>query len=393
MGVDYKDYWDRGEYTPSDKVKELESKLNDIMGRKPGDFDKSTNYAPVQSALDAYNNRGKFSYDINGDMLYQQYKDRYITQGKQAMMDAMGQASALTGGYGNSYAATVGQQTYQGYLQGLNDKVPELYQLALDKYNQEGQDLLTRYGLEKDKYDTAYGEWQDAVSRWNTDREYAENAYNTERAYDYGMYTDAYQMAMDKLQLGVTKDTDGNEVLPTSSSLKTPTSEMLLNAAKAYEEGGEYALNRYVASFEDYDTDKMFAYIKDNNIQQGLAIRTYTKTKDTDNGLFNWGKGVDADDEVTDQYGNVYRIEELPEEIRMALTNLKEGESYNKQQGNLGKSSQSSSGSSSEKKSGQYTFKRAASSGTGIDPRSDDLQGGVRHGGSNELSRKKLLLK
>ena len=392
MAISFKDYWDK-EYVPSEKMKKLESDLSEVLGRRPRDFDKGANYAPVQSALDAYNNRGKFSYDINGDMLYQQYKDQYMTQGKQAMMDAMGQASALTGGYGNSYAATVGQQTYQGYLQGLNDKVPELYQLALDKYNQEGQDLLTRYGLEKDKYDTAYGEWQDAVSRWNTDREYAENAYNTERAYDYGMYNDAYQKAMDKLGLGVTKDADGNEVLPTSSSLKTPTSEMLLNAAKAYEEGGEDALNRYVSSFVDYDTDQMFAYIKDNNIQLPLAERTYTKKEDKINGFLgngDWFGRVDTADVVTDQYGNEYKVGDLPEAIQLALTKLKEGESYNKKQGNLGKSSQSSS---SEKKSGQYTFKREASSGTGIDPRSDDLQGGVRHGGSNELSRKKILLK
>ena len=66
-------------------------------------------------------NREKFSYDLNGDALYQQYKDQYVNQGQQAMMDTMGQAQAMTGGYGNSYAQTVGQQTYQGYLQQLND--------------------------------------------------------------------------------------------------------------------------------------------------------------------------------------------------------------------------------------------------------------------------------
>ena len=131
------------------------------------EWDKEKNYEPVQVALDAYKNKQSdgFKYDINGDMLYQQYKDRYITQGRQAMMDAIGQASSMTGGYGNSYAQTVGQQTYQGYLQGLNDKVPELYQLALDKHNQDMQNLLTNYSIEKDKYDTAYGEYNDAYDR------------------------------------------------------------------------------------------------------------------------------------------------------------------------------------------------------------------------------------
>mgnify|MGYP004647331253 CR=1 FL=1 len=336
MAISFKDYWDK-EYVPSEKTKKLESDLSEILGRKPGDFDKDKNYAPVQSALDAYNNRGKFSYDINGDMLYQQYKDQYMTQGKQAMMDAMGQASALTGGYGNSYAATVGQQTYQGYLQGLNDKVPELYQLALDKYNQEGQDLLTRYGLEKDKYDTAYGEWQDAVSRWNTDREYAENAYNTERAYDYGMYNDAYQKAMDKLQLGVTKDADGNEVLPTAS-LKAPTEKMLSDAIKVFEQGGPEALEKYAMTFPEYDYKQLYGYVDSMGAQLPLGMRTFTKTKETPNGFLDWGTGVDKDDEVKDQYGNVYKIEELPEEIQMELTKLKKDETWSKETANSQKS-------------------------------------------------------
>lgn len=360
MAISFKDYWDK-EYVPSEKTKKLETELSEVLGRRPGDFDKSTNYAPVQSALDAYNNRGKFSYDINGDMLYQQYKDQYMTQGKQAMMDAMGQASALTGGYGNSYAATVGQQTYQGYLQGLNDKVPELYQLALDKYNQEGQDLLTRYGLEKDKYDTAYGEWKDAVSRWNTDREYAENAYNNERVYDYGMYSDAYQQAMDKLALGVTKDADGNEVLPTSSSLKTPTEKMLSDAVKVFEQGGPEALEKYAMTFPEYDYKQLYGYVDSMGAQLPLGMRTYTKTKDTYNGIGNYYDNdnhfsPDWDDEVTDQYGNVYKIEELPREIQKELSKLKKDETWSKET----TSSQKNSGTDENRKKAENARRKKA---------------------------------
>ena len=139
-------------YKKGTKLIELEEEQKKILSSKPTDWNRETNFAPVQAALDAYKNRGKFSYDLNGDALYKQYKDQYVNQGKQAMMDAMGQASAMTGGYGNSYAQTVGQQTYQGYLQGLNDKIPELYQLAYDRHEQEGQDLLTRYGLAIDLF-------------------------------------------------------------------------------------------------------------------------------------------------------------------------------------------------------------------------------------------------
>lgn len=106
-------------------------------------------------------NREKFTYDLNGDALYKQYKDRYIQQGKQAMMDTMGQAQAMTGGYGNSYAQTVGQQTYQGYLQGLNDQVPQLYQLALDKYTREGADLRDNMNMMMQQDSIDYGRYRD----------------------------------------------------------------------------------------------------------------------------------------------------------------------------------------------------------------------------------------
>src|SRR5574344_1214929 len=127
------------DYEESDSVKAAKAALDSYAASKPTYSSKYQD--SLNKAMDRILNREKFSYDLNGDMLYQQYKDQYTTQGKMAMMDTMGQAQAMTGGYGNSYAQSVGQQTYQGYLQGLNDKVPELYQLALQKYQQEGDDL------------------------------------------------------------------------------------------------------------------------------------------------------------------------------------------------------------------------------------------------------------
>ena len=162
------------DYQESDDVTAKRDKFNEILNQKPGDFQSDYTEAAKQ-ALDKFMNRDKFSYDLNGDALYQQYKDQYITQGKLAMQDTIGQASAMTGGYGNSYAQSVGQQTYQGYLQQLNDKVPELYQLALDQYNREGEDMLNQYGLLADREDTEYGRHRDKVSDWNTERGFAQS--------------------------------------------------------------------------------------------------------------------------------------------------------------------------------------------------------------------------
>ena len=74
-----------------------------------GDFGFSKQ-GDLDSVYSNIKNYGDFSYDVNSDALYQQYANQYIQQGKMAMQDTIGQASAMTGGYGNSYAATAGNQ-------------------------------------------------------------------------------------------------------------------------------------------------------------------------------------------------------------------------------------------------------------------------------------------
>ena len=160
-------------YLDNESVTSAKSKYDEILSKKPEDFEYSDT---VKQAMDKILNREKFSYDLNGDALYQQYKDQFINQGKLAMQDTIGQAAAMTGGYGNSYAQSVGQQTYQGYLQQLNDKVPELYQLALNQYNQEGDDMYKQYSMLADREETDYGRYRDTVADWQNEvnRGYAE---------------------------------------------------------------------------------------------------------------------------------------------------------------------------------------------------------------------------
>ena len=176
-------------YQESDSVKQSQAALDDHLAAKPQDYTPSQYQTIADEALQQYLNRGDFSYDVNADALYQQYKDKYIQQGKMAMMDTVGQAAALTGGYGNSYAVTAGNQAYQSHLQNLNDVVPELYQMAYDRYNQEGQDLINQYGIAADRENQEYSKYQDALAAWKADRDYYANQYNAERDYDYGKYS------------------------------------------------------------------------------------------------------------------------------------------------------------------------------------------------------------
>lgn len=103
--------------------------------------------AQINELFDKLLNRESFSYNAATDPLYQQYKEQYVNQGKLAMQDTMGQAAALTGGYGSSYSQAVGQQQYDAYLQKLNEVVPELYQLAYSQYQDEGDALKDQYSM------------------------------------------------------------------------------------------------------------------------------------------------------------------------------------------------------------------------------------------------------
>lgn len=182
------------DYKPSDAVTQAQELLNQQLTQKPGEY-QSTWQDQLNETLQQILNREKFSYDLNGDALYQQYKDQYVTQGKMAMMDTMGQAQAMTGGYGNSYAQSVGQQAYQAHLQELNNKIPELYQLALNKYQMEGDELKDQAALMAQQEELDYGRYRDQVADWQTERDYLTGRYDSERDYDYGMYTDGRDFA------------------------------------------------------------------------------------------------------------------------------------------------------------------------------------------------------
>ncbi len=77
---------------------------------------------------------GGFSYDLDADALYQQYRDRYLQNARQSMRDSMGQAAALTGGYGSTYGEALGQQAYDETMRGLTDRIPDLEKSAYGKW-------------------------------------------------------------------------------------------------------------------------------------------------------------------------------------------------------------------------------------------------------------------
>ena len=183
----------------AEAVAKAKSALGSALSSRPSAEGSTGSYkSQISSALDELSNREQFSYNPDGDALYRQYKDSYINSGKRAMQDTVGQASALTGGYANSYAQTAGQQAYNNQIQKLNDIVPELYKLAYTKYTDETKDLYNRLSALSDADQTEYDRYRDSVSDWYNDIDMLYNAYTDARDFDYTKTTDDRNFAYSK---------------------------------------------------------------------------------------------------------------------------------------------------------------------------------------------------
>ena len=176
-----------GGYTPSGSVQAAQAYLEQVKASKPGAYQSRWD-DELTSLYDQIRNRKKFSYDMGTDPLYQQYREQYQRLGRLDMQDTMGQAAALTGGYGSTYGEQVGQQAYNAYLQNLNDIVPQLQQQAYQRYQDEGTDLYNQYSLVKGREDTDYGRYRDTVSDYYSDLSDARSAYNSERSLDQSQW-------------------------------------------------------------------------------------------------------------------------------------------------------------------------------------------------------------
>ena len=143
----------------------------------------------IQKMLDDIINRKDFSYDPNTDPLYSQYRKAYTREGQRATQDTLGAAAAASGGIPSSYATTAAAQAGNYYASQMTDKIPELYQLAYNKYlsdyNMKLSDLGAVQGAEQSDYDKYLNQLQQ---------------YNTDRNFDYNKWMDNYNMLSNKLQ-------------------------------------------------------------------------------------------------------------------------------------------------------------------------------------------------
>ena len=160
----------------------------------------------IRELYEQITSRGPFRYDSATDPLYQQYRQDYTAQGRMAMRDTMGQAAALTGGYGSSYAQSVGQQQYDAYLRRLADVLPETYGLALNAWEAQGKDLQRRYQAAAALEQSDYERYLDELGQYNRTLERARS--DADAAYERKLASEerAYRRASDDYKRRIDSD-------------------------------------------------------------------------------------------------------------------------------------------------------------------------------------------
>lgn len=152
----------------------------------------------------------KFDYNIDTDPLYDQYKRMYNREGDRAYENTLGEASGLTGGRTNTFAMSAAQQAQNYYSTQLNDKVPELYQMAYARHMQELDNKRSNIGTMSGLDQVDYGRYMDKVN-------YDRNVYENDRGYYtdnlYRDYEKNYNAYIDdrNFNYGVERDKVGDE--------------------------------------------------------------------------------------------------------------------------------------------------------------------------------------
>ena len=230
-------------------------------------YDKQRQY---DRALGDITNRKAFQYDLSNDMLFQQAKEQYQAMGKTAMQDTMGQASAMTGGYGNSYATTASNQAYQAHLTELNNSISDYYAMALGAYNNETDRLNGVFGALSTDRAAKQGEWSSNWDVYNKLYGMYSNDVNNLRQQDMS----AWQQKGSNLYNAANLAT-GQYSTASSNDINTWNNQEQLKATMAQQIETERA-NR---ANEDYKNRALAEQIRSNQVSERNNLLSINETK------------------------------------------------------------------------------------------------------------------
>ena len=176
------------EYVPGQSVTNAAADLKNWQQNRPGKYESTYQAASKTSSVSCWS--GTASSTAMHRTRSTPVCPAVHPERPQRSADAAAQAAALTGGYGSSYAASVAQQAYQQQMGALNDALPSLYRLALDTYNSEGDDVVTRIDQLNTQEQNAQAQYNAELSDYYSQLDRKGSAYNAAYEQDYGRYQD-----------------------------------------------------------------------------------------------------------------------------------------------------------------------------------------------------------
>jgi hypothetical protein len=186
-------------YNESGKTKSAYNQWTSYeKNNKPGEY-VGTWADVLNQKVTNYINQDPYSYKSQNDASYQAAKDQYTKTGQQAMKDTMAQASALTGGYGNTYAQSVGQQQYNAQMDNLSQKAIEYEQQAYNRYVSDREQQLNTINALQNLDNTEYSRNRDAINDYNTFLNYLQNKYTTLKSVDDDTFNREYNIWQQQL--------------------------------------------------------------------------------------------------------------------------------------------------------------------------------------------------
>lgn len=321
-------------FTPSAQYQQELIHANNILNAlKDGDTPYT---AQLNNIISRIQNRPAFRYDMDSDTMFQQSLSSAMGKGQLAMQDTMGQAAALTGGYGSTYATSAGNQAYNSFIQDAYNNLPDYYNMALQAYNLEGQRLadqasllqsqdqswyqriVNAYQAQADKVNNMYNQeyqnyWQTQQMNQSAAQHNAEMAYKqasasgsgsgNSKTYKVSDFTNEIKQAVEKYGANSAEYDDYIAMLANNYGLDPVELDMV---GQTYH-NPKYTLNaqnQYVDQWGNYVPESK-TYINSKG-QNAVGLRLVEPAKSDSK-----GKRDDSMDIYEDDFGNRYTLAEL----------------------------------------------------------------------------------
>lgn len=249
-------------------------------------------YGRAQGYLDEYLGREGFSYDVNADELYRTFRQQAMAKAEASRRDATARAAGLTGGYGSTYAGAVGNAAYDSAMESVDEIIPELYNAAYSRYQQEGQDLLTKASVAGQIGDRLYNESQT-------------KAQNSAQAVV------DQQIAEEELLASIIDPEGSNKkIIAALQNYSTPQGQAKYLASQILAEGETKETHPW--KLTEAEAAELMA-------EYGLPMLEESTWEAIDDGGTNWWGGIDTDATVRNENGEEFTLGDLEDALAKTM--------------------------------------------------------------------------